>query len=213
MPRRGGGLAEDKVIVIAIPGTAPRSHRAVTRDSTDLARAMTDKDAKKALVLLMDRFGGRIYNFCRGMLGDDAEAEDVSQTAFLQAFEAIRRGCPVENPYGWLRGIARHRCLDRIDARRRSPVPVGAEELERALDREEQEDKPIRDLPLQEALDACVDELDPRSRMVLLLRFREQLSYEEIARRTGDQPGALRVRVARALSALRLALKRRGIEF
>ncbi len=46
--------------------------------------------------------------------------------------------------------------------------------------------------------------------MVLLLRFRDQLSSEAISKLTGDRPGSLRVRVARALRALRSGLEKRG---
>jgi RNA polymerase sigma-70 factor (ECF subfamily) len=140
------------------------------------------------------------------MLGADADGEDVSQIVFIQAFEAIRRKSRIENPRAWLLGIARHRCLDRLKRRRRAPVLADADELECAIDRDAPgEDMVTGDAGASRSLDDCLDKLDARSRMVVLLRFRDQLSYEAISKLTGDRPGALRVRVTRALRSLRRA--------
>jgi RNA polymerase sigma-70 factor (ECF subfamily) len=175
-----------------------------------ISAALEAGDAHAALPLLMDRHGTAVFRYCRRMLGAGADGDDVSQTAFMQAFEAIQRGARVENARAWLLGIARHRCLDRLQGRRRAPVLVEPEELERALDAEAAADDPPRDPRARQALDECLDALDARSRMVVLLRFHDQLSYDAISKLTGDRPGALRVRVARALPALRSCLEKKG---
>jgi RNA polymerase sigma factor (sigma-70 family) len=167
-------------------------------------------DADKALPLLMDRHGATVYRYCRRLLGEDADGDDVSQIVFMQAFEAIRRGLRIENVRAWLLGIARHRCLDRLDRRRRSPVLVDADELERARDADEHGETMVRDPGASRALEDCLDRLEPRSRAVVLLRFYDHLSYEDIGGLTGDKPGALRVRLARALAALRACLESKG---
>ncbi len=175
-----------------------------------IAAALAAGDARAALPLLMDRHGERIYSYCRQMLGSDAEADDASQVVFMQAFEAIRRGSQVENPIAWLRGIARHRCLDRLQRRRRGPVLVNAEELERMIDADVPGQGQPGDPRVRQSLDECLDELDARSRAVVLLRHHDHLPYEDISRMTGDRPGALRVRVARALPLLRRCLEKKG---
>jgi RNA polymerase sigma factor (sigma-70 family) len=175
-----------------------------------IAEAIAAGDARTAVPLLIDRYGERIYRYCRRMLGSDAEADDASQMVFEQAFVAIERRAKVDSPAAWLCGIARHRCLDGIDRRRRAPLLVDAEELQRMIDA----NVPGRDQPLdprlQQLLDECLDELDARSRTAVLLRHHDHLSYEEISGKTGDQPGALRVRVARALRLLRACLEKKG---
>jgi RNA polymerase sigma-70 factor, ECF subfamily len=174
-----------------------------------IADALAAGDARAALPLLMDAYGEEVYRYCRRMLGADADADDVSQTVFMQAFEAIQRGARVENPRAWLRGIARHRSLDRLEGRRRSPVLVAREELERALDADVPEQGPS-DSSLRQALDDCLDALDARSRVAVLLRFHDHLPYDDIGKLTGDTAGALRVRVGRALSALRRCMEKKG---
>jgi len=159
----------------------------------------------------MDRYGASVYRYCRRMLGTDADGEDVSQIVFMQAFESIQRMARIENPRAWLLGIARHRCLDRLERRRRAPVLAAAEALEQAADRSAPGVLATRDPDPRQALDDCLEQLDARSRTALLLRFRDQLSYQAISELTGDRPGALRVRVGRALRTLRRALEGKGL--
>jgi len=172
--------------------------------------ALAAGDAQAALPLLMDRHASSVYAYCRRMLGVDADGDDVSQIVFMQAFEAIRRGARVDKVRAWLLGIARHRCLDRLAGRRRGPVLVATEDLERAIDADAPAEAPALDPGASQALDECLDALGARSRVVVLLRFHDQLSYEAISELTGDRPGALRVRVARALPALRGCLEKKG---
>jgi len=174
-----------------------------------LDAALADGHADVALPLLMERHGPTVYRYCRRMLGADADSEDVAQIVFMQAFEAICRITRIENPLGWLLGIARHRCIDRLRGRRRAPLL--SDELEPGAESDAPEEVTIRDPGSSQALDDCLDQLDVRSRIVLLLRFRDELSYEAIGRLVGDRPGALRVRVARALRVLRGRLKKKGI--
>jgi RNA polymerase sigma factor (sigma-70 family) len=194
----------------AVPEPATSEDDREEEDERRVAAALRAGDAHAALPLLMDRYGVTVYRYCRRMLGLDADGDDVSQTVFMQAFEAIQRRAQVENVRPWLLGIARNRCIDRLNGRRRGPLLVEEEELERATDDEGPHEPPLDDPRARHALDDCLDGLDARSRTVVLLRFHDELSYESISRLTGDTPGALRVRVARALTALRRCMEKKG---
>jgi RNA polymerase sigma-70 factor (ECF subfamily) len=173
-----------------------------------IATALAAGDADAAISLLMDRYGERIYRYCRRMVG--SEARDVSQVVFVHALEALRRGAAVENPHGWLRGIARHRCLDHLDKLRRAPVPIASDELERAAEADSGWEIGSPDLRSRRHLDECLDQLEASKRTAVLFRFYDQLSYDAIAKITGASVGALRVRVARALRALRKCMERKA---
>ena len=157
------------------------------------------------------RHHAMVYRYCRRMLGNDADALDASQTVFLQALESLRKGSTVENAEAWLRGISRNRCLDRL--RRRAHIPTQGEELEWRLDEVQRERGVVTppDPLASQALEDCLDALDERSRAVLLLRFHDDLPYEQISAILGDSPGALRVRVARSLPLLRRCLELKGV--
>ncbi len=181
------------------------------RDAEDLARALNAGDARAAWPLLIDRYRVTVYRYCRQMLGNDADGDDVSQVVFLQAFEAIQRRSRIGHMHAYLLGIARHRCLDRLEVRRRFRSALDADELEEMPESEDPGDGEARERRICQALEDCLGELDSRSRMVVLFRFRDDLTYKQIGQLTGDQPGALRVRVSRALCMLRRSLERRGI--
>jgi RNA polymerase sigma-70 factor (ECF subfamily) len=165
--------------------------------------------ASAALDVLMRRHHALVYGYCRRMLGDDVDAMDVSQTVFLQVLEAIRNGVVIENERAWLLGISRNRCLDRL--RRRSFVLADEDELERILEQGKESGPVMLDPLTSSLLDDVLDVLDRRSRVVLLLRYYDDLSYDAISELTGDTPGALRVRVNRALRLLRRLLQLKGV--
>lgn len=176
-----------------------------------LASTLAAGDRAAALELLVDAYGELIYQYCRRIMGNDADGDDVSQVVFMQAFEGIEKVAEADSARAWLRAIARNRCLDRLKALRRAPRPVEDAELERVADVAGIDELAVDDARTRKALDDCLDRLDARSRTTLVLRFQDQLSYEEIGKLTADTPGALRVRVARALPALRDCLGSKGV--
>jgi RNA polymerase sigma-70 factor (ECF subfamily) len=177
----------------------------------DAGRAPIPVEPRAQVEVLARRHHRMVYRYCRRMLGNDADALDASQTVFLQALESLRKGSTVENAEAWLRGISRNRCLDRL--RRRVHIPIEGEELEWRLDEVQRERGVMTpsDPLTSRALEDCLDTLDERSRAVLLLRFHDDLPYEDISAILGDSPGALRVRVARSLPLLRRCLKLKGV--
>ena len=70
---------------------------------------------------LYERYGQQIYRFCLQRLRNREEAEDATQTTFLNAFRGLERGTAVEFEAAWLYKIALHACLtrQRISAQRR----------------------------------------------------------------------------------------------
>jgi RNA polymerase sigma factor (sigma-70 family) len=177
-----------------------------------LAAALEAGDNALAIEILLIQHGDEIYGYCRRLLGNAVEAEDVSQTVFAQAFQNLEDLSSAHTARLWLRGIARHRCLDRLRARRRNLEVVDHKALCAIVDRELAVVSADSDPRVSKALAECLDCLDARSREVLVLRFQDGLSFEEIGKLTQDTPGALRVRLSRALPALRRCLEGKGVQ-
>jgi RNA polymerase sigma-70 factor (ECF subfamily) len=127
----------------------------------------------------------------------------------MQAFQCLESLPHVRSIRGWLLGIARNRCIDRLRAIRRSPRVVTHNELCAIVDASESSGG--NDPRVRKALDECLDRLHDKSRAVLILRFCDGLSYNEIATKMSDTAGALRIRLVRALEALRRCLERKGV--
>ncbi|HEU5056132.1 MAG TPA: RNA polymerase sigma factor, partial [Kofleriaceae bacterium] len=104
-------------------------------------------------------------------------------------------------------GIARHRCLDavKIGARWRRRF-VRAEPLPDAADERPRADDALAESGQVSALVAALAGLPVDSRIAVLLRFREGMTFEEIGAVCGERAATVQARVARALPKLRAAL-------
>ena len=147
-----------------------------------------------------------VYNTSLRILGNSADAEDVTQDTFVAALQRISTYDPAQAMGPWLRAIARNRAIDLLRRRARAPQPEAArsQSVESiAIDRLEAE-------RLREALAV----LPPRDRALLVLRYWEDLPVDAIARALGMTDGAVRVALLRARRTLGALLTREenGVE-
>jgi RNA polymerase sigma-70 factor (ECF subfamily) len=151
-----------------------------------------------------------LRRYCARLLDDAEEVDDVYQTVLLQAFLHLPAFSGRSSFCVWLYSIARHRSLDTLKASRRWKRHVDSEselglEPEFVDPRSTPEEELLRKAT-HAALHAEMQRLPPKTRQLLLMRYYEQLSYEEIAQRCAEQTTTLRVRASRALPQLRRAL-------
>lgn len=174
--------------------------------------ALDGGDRDRALTVLMAAYGAPVYRYCRHMTGDPELAADAQQTTFVQAYEALSGFGRRSSLRSWLFGIARHRCLDAVKARRRHQrrfepraelpdMPAGGPGADDTLFGE----------AFSRALDGCLQQLAPAARTAVLLRYQEGFSYADMVRVCRERPETLRVRVSRALPVLRACLEARGV--
>jgi RNA polymerase sigma factor (sigma-70 family) len=131
-----------------------------------------------AFEALVNRYNSRLLAFCRHMLGNTEDAEDVLQEVFTAAFNAI---CADERPINarpWLYRIARNRCLNHL----RRPQHAGQDSMdifERDGGATTADTVHTREEFRQIVTD--VQQLPESQRSALLLREIDALSYEQIA--------------------------------
>jgi RNA polymerase sigma-70 factor (ECF subfamily) len=154
-----------------------------------------------AFETLLVRFSPRLRYFLRRILGETERTEDVLQDVWLQVF----RGLPTLADAGafraWLYRIARDRAYREF---RKRPLPLQLQE-DADLAGEPDPDFPAESI---EQIHAALDRLIAEHREVLVLRFLEEMSYEEIARVTGCPLGTVRSRLHYAKLALHSALQK-----
>lgn len=213
---RFSGLAPaGKEHVVTTGAASPDGWGPARVDEEDINQALARRDWKAGVTLLMQRYGQAIYRFCRQMIGDDALAEDVHQLTFTQAFTDLPTFSGRSLVRTWLFSIARHRCSDALKARRRRSLrfqPLTPEAIT-AAEKTEREPAPDERMDRQQmvaALEQCLERLAPSVRMVVLLRYAEGFSYEDLSRICGERAGTLQARVARAIPVLRECLEQRG---
>lgn len=161
--------------------------------------------------ILMRRYNQRLFRVARGILADDAEAEDVMQEAYVRAFRELATFRGEARFSTWLTRIACHEALARAEKRRRMvrlvPAADGGppEPPSETFDPE----KEVGNRELQTVLQEAVETLPDPLRAVFCLREIEGLSTELTADALGLSVENVRVRLHRAKRTLREALDRR----
>ena len=142
-----------------------------------------------------------VYGFAYGVLGNRQDAEDVTQSTFLNAYRAFMRDEEIENMRAWLLAIAQNVCRQRFRTSSRRPKEV---ELDHDVAETFVEDD---DAPTAGEIRAAMEQLAFNQRVVLVLREIEGLSYEEIAQTMGITLSAAETLLFRARRALREQLE------
>ncbi|HEY3363584.1 MAG TPA: sigma-70 family RNA polymerase sigma factor [Symbiobacteriaceae bacterium] len=145
---------------------------------------------------------GRLYRTAWAILGNEADAGDALQEATIRAYRAFEqlKGGAQAFPF-WMRRILVNTCTQILRKRMRV-IPV-----ERPEDLSEEQTTPEADIPLGSEVWEAVRTLDERFRAVVVLRFLNDMSLEEIATALDIPLGTVKSRLHTALKTLRSQLQ------
>ncbi|HID76342.1 MAG TPA: sigma-70 family RNA polymerase sigma factor [Planctomycetaceae bacterium] len=142
-----------------------------------------------------------VYGYAFRLTGSVADAEDLTQQVFLTAYRNLAQLREPASARRWLFAILRNTFLKNHAKRR--PVPVSDLDLNiEAIGEDVPEERPID----QEQLQAAVDELPEKFRIVLVMFYYEGCPYREIAEELRLPIGTVMSRLARAKRYLRAHL-------
>jgi RNA polymerase sigma factor (sigma-70 family) len=174
--------------------------------------ALERGDRKMAVDILMRGYGNRIYRYCMTTLSDPIQAEDVLQEVFVSAYKGMSSFDGVRDFLPWLRRIASRRCADALRKNGRwNRLFIVEKPLLDDPDPRLSGDELLTYKWLVSELNRCIDRAPPRYRMELALRFREGLSYTEMAEILKVPAATLQIRVSRLMAMFRRRLIARGI--
>jgi len=171
-----------------------------------------DLDSFNRLVLAYQDLA---FNLAYRMLGDDALAQDATQTAFLSAYRSLPtyRGGSFK---AWVLRMVTNACYDELRRRQRHPTTP----LEPETDEEEEMESPrwlasdgpspeesVERVELERAIQHCLNELPDEFRTVVVLVDVQGLDYEEVSSTVGKPLGTIKSRLARARQKLRGCLQ------
>src|ERR671931_1547856 len=141
-----------------------------------------------------------VYHYALAVLRNPADAEDVTQTTFLNALRAYERGERPKAEQNWLIAIAHNVCRQRFRQSQRRPREVALEEdvADRLAD---------DDAPSAEDIRRALGQLGFNQRAALVMRELEGRSYADIAEILGLSSGAVETLLFRARRALREQLE------
>ncbi|MDH4043129.1 MAG: RNA polymerase sigma factor [Gemmatimonadota bacterium] len=153
---------------------------------------------------LVTRYRDRLGRYAVRMLGNQADAEDALQETFVRAYRSLGRCTDADRFGAWVFGILVNRCRTLGAQRARRERLQVADDA--ALLRAASHDDPVGRQALRAAITAALGQLAPLLREAFLLRFVEELSYEEMADVTGASVSALKMRVLRARTEMQRLL-------
>jgi len=188
--------------------------RAVDEPALIDAAQRGELDAFNRLVL---EYQALAFNVALRVMGEEAAAADATQEAFISAYRSLSgyRGGSFRS---WLLRIVTNACYDELRRRKRRP----AVSLEALVEDSEDEgsvgstklaDNPeaaVQRLELIDAIQDCLNGLQPEFRIVAVLVDVQGLDYDEAAHSIGKPLGTVKSRLARARAKLRECLKAYG---
>ncbi|HSC30260.1 MAG TPA: RNA polymerase sigma factor [Gemmatimonadaceae bacterium] len=178
-----------------------------TRSDADLI-AQVLAGHSDAYAILVDRHRDRCYRFAVRLLGDRDDADEAIQSAFVRAFRGLAGCRNRDHLSAWLLQIVRNECrtIAGRRAKRAQRFVRDDDELNKAPI-----EQPAETTAMLEEIQFALDKIELDQREAFLLKYVEELSYDEMSSLTGASVPALKMRVSRACAQLRKLLKREGI--
>jgi RNA polymerase sigma factor (sigma-70 family) len=169
---------------------------------------------EKAYELLLNRYRNLVYSIMFKMVRNAQEAEDLTQEAFMKAFNSLETFNEEFAFSTWLMKIASNNCIDFLRKRKlktysiHDPIQYKDEKIE--IDLPDQGPSPERSLLQVERrrmIEEAINELPERYRYVIILRHKEEKSYEEISDILNLPLGTVKAQIFRAREILNRKLR------
>ncbi|MBN1474369.1 MAG: RNA polymerase sigma factor, partial [Syntrophaceae bacterium] len=156
---------------------------------------------RQAYALLVEEYKSPIYNLAYRMTADRQDAADLTQDVFIRAYTYLWRYNPQKKFFTWLYTIALNTIKNDI---KKNKQYKNAQEINRA-----QHQFPVQvNMPEAEELRSYLSRLDVETRALIIMKYQQELSFEEIARITGKSVSAVKMRIYRGLDKLKEMMKK-----
>ena len=172
-----------------------------------IARARRgDADAFEQLVIA---YRDQVFRLALRMCGNEADADEVAQEAFLSAWKALPNFRGDSQFSTWLYQLTSHAAIDLL---RREKRQIAAEDITEVSvsDPAPSPQQQAERSETRQAVRDAMGQLSPEYRQIVVLRFLQELSYEEIGAVLKLPPGTVKSRLNRAKAQLKDILSKNG---
>ena len=187
---------------LSIPGTAASP---LEQDEAQLVTAGKNGD-QDAFSLLVQRYQRRVFNLIFRMLQNYEEASEITQEAFLAAWQGMPSFRGDARFSTWLYRIAYNCALKQLELRKRDQALHRALQAEQTLEDDHQNAR-LAMLDNQELIQQQLSQLPPKYRIVLILRHLQDMTYEEMAEVLTMPIGTIKTHLFRARNLLKERLQ------
>ena len=199
--------------LIAVSNVAPFRMSALNDAPSDhdlIDRTLGGDEA--AFAALVERFQRKIYRVAFAIVRNDADADNITQETFVQAYTHLARFEQRAEFETWLTRIAINRSRDTLRRRRFVSLFTRSEEdgreimLVEPIDERPDAERQLMSRQLRTAIERAVAHLSPQQQVIFRLRHYENLALEDIADHLGLSAGTVRAHLFRAIHKVRKEL-------
>lgn len=164
---------------------------------------------KAAFEVLVNRHGDYVYNLALRVMRRPEEAQEVAQEAFVRAWRGLPNFQGAAQFHTWLYRIVVNLCYNRLPQLKRELATLVPDAAALQLaDPQQQVEADLLSSELKVVLHQAIDALPQHYRLLITLRHRQELSYNEIVEITGLPLGTVKTGIHRARALLRTALEK-----
>ena len=156
---------------------------------------MDHNETKQQFLGAYDAYGDAIFRFCVMKVSNREVAQDLTQETFLRYWQTLRKGEELQNERAYLYTLARNLVIDWYRKKKESSLDVL---FEAGIDFEGDDQRSVTASAEAREIFKVIGKLDDDSREVLLLRYVEGFSPQEIAALRNESPNTISVRIHRA---------------
>ncbi len=162
------------------------------------------KGDRQAYATLVDEYKSPIYNLAYRMTGSSEDADDLTQETFIRAYRYLWRYDVRRKFFTWLYTLALN--IIRSHLRKKNKDNKSSEESSAHL-LSDKNPSPETELIKTQEISVCLLRLEHESRALLIMKFQQGLTFEEIAQITGKSISAVKMSVYRGLESLKKMMK------
>ena len=161
------------------------------------------KGDRQAYALLVDEYKSPIYNLAYRMTGNLEDADDLTQETFIRAYQYLWRYDTSKKFFTWLYTLALNLIRNHF---KKNKYNKSSEELSANL-LADKNPSPETELIETQEISVYLLSLEYESRALLIMKYQQGLTFEEIAQITGKSLSAVKMRIYRGLEKLKELLK------
>ena len=155
------------------------------------------------ITALYRRYGAMVTNRCRMLLGNDADAQEVTQEIFLKMHRYRDQWRGEAKPSTYLYRVTTTTCLNKLRSRRRRPEDLVVDLPQPIPDGGFHNTSPMRDLEVRQLVDRLLQDQDERTQDCVVYHYIDGMTHQEVGDMLGISGAAVRKRISRFRDAVR----------
>lgn len=166
----------------------------------ELVFKIVETNNSQLFAILYDRFSKVVYNKCYGFSKNKEEAEDLTHDVFIQLFVKLRTFKGNSKFSTWLYSFTYNFCVNYVQRnhhKKKEKVTVVTDQIKEDDDSVEIEDSQLFELKA-ENLAKALALIDPKDKMILLMKYQDDMSIKEIKEVLNIGESAVKMRLKRA---------------